>query len=325
MRKYISILLFGMALVVASCSKDTGVEKGPDKNVEIAFSVPEYTLQKISSRSTRATTPATDAEKEVKNLYVFLFSTTGGTTLKYYVDAAFTGGTWDSAGAKVTINQLQSVVGNRNVYVVANCADIKGKLDLVNSLTDLQNVLLETAQPWTPQITTPILMVGNQTWDFSADYQLKTIPLTRAVAKIEVNVTITTKTSQSTPTIGGIAQYKYKYVGFDKNTYVLKPATKTTAAVTSDWMNFSATATQDANTQKWTTGYVITDGKVTGLKLFTYINERDDVGSRIDLSLPFYDESGFLPPPEFGDGDQFRLELPQKVVRNTLYSYDLEL
>lgn len=303
----LALLIFLFAAV--SCGENNPVIENADKQVQIVVSVPQFSLK------TRAgTIDALPAEKQIDNLYLFLFPTTpGGTVYKYYINSpSFTGGTWDQT-EMVSLNLSTSEAGVRDVYIVANCADIRTSLDGVNSPADLQNILRETAQPWSPQINTSLLLVGNVNGhNFVPNPQLKTVPLIRAVGKLEVNLTLS-DVHKSTPIVEGVAQYKYRYVDFDKNTYVLKQASKITDAVTSDWMPLTADQyTLDA------------EDKVSAVHITTYINERDDIGSWIEIYLP-YDDGGFLPPPEFGEGDLYRLAIPQAIMRNTWYKYDIEV
>ncbi len=114
----------------------------------------------------------------------------------------------------------------------------------------------------------------------------------------------------------GTTQYKYRLIDFDKNTYVLKQILKTDNLVSSlAWINWN-----DAITSYTLDG----NGKVTNLTLITYLNERDNAGTSIDLSLPYFD-GGFLPPPEFGGDETYKLQLPAKIERNNWYVYDVEI
>lgn len=306
MKKLIYITLY-LGIFFVSCSnEEVSIQKNSDK-IELSFSINDFVREGIT---TRATSPASEVEKQVDNLYAFLFDPADvKLPIKYYTGDAV-GGSWSETEKKVTINQKQSDVGNRNVYVVANCADIKTELDGVTTVAGLQSVLRTTGQPWSSNIATPLLLVGNRTYDFNTGYQLNNIPLERAVAKLQLNITLKTAAHQSAPTVNGDAQYKYKYVGFDQRTYVVKPVTKPDYPVSSgriDWLP---------------AGQTIEDGVVRGLSLTTYLNERDAAGATVEVSLPY--NGGFLPPPEFGD-DTYRLVLPQQIVRNTWYVYDIEI
>lgn len=68
--------------------------------------------------------------------------------------------------------------------------------------------------------------------------------------------------------------------------------------------------------------YTEVGGKVTSLKVVTYLNERDHAGTTIEIELP-YNGSGPLPPPEFGP-EVYKLHLPAKIERNHWYQYDVE-
>jgi hypothetical protein len=340
--KWMIILFCGLLLGACSSSDEQGTETGSNdgKKIELSFSVSGYTLNTTGSNSssadavTRAGTDAgSDAEKEINNLYVFLFPTTGSQQLiKYYIDAAsFSDGTWSTTDNKVVLNLTQAEVGTRDVYVVANCADLKTALDGVTTAGDLQSVFRQTAMPWSSALDAPILMAGHASHDFIADYHLDNVPLIRTLAKVELDVTLSSG-FQVVPTVTGssIEEYKYRYVDFDKDTYVLKPDTKTSDPVSSssnDWPNttdwtpwgssLNASPVPDTGA-----GYTLTtDGKVNTLRVVTYINETDAAGSEIDIELPRADD-GPLPPPEFGP-ELYKLFLPDKIVRNTWYRYDV--
>lgn len=342
--KLIIILFAGLLLGACSSSSDDAEvgNSGIDKKIELSFSVPDYTLNMTNGTAasvksiTRAgtVTPGSAAEREITNLYVFLFPTTGSQDLiKYYTDATtFTGGTWDTANNKVVLNLTQAEVGARKVYVVANCADLKTALDGVTSESGLQTVFRQTPKPWSSDFGSPILMSGNATHDFINNYQLNNVPLIRAIAKVELNI-ILSSGFQVVPTIIGnsLAEYKYRYVGFDQNTYVVKPDFKTPVTVnssyntwpnTSDWTQWGSSLNSSPTSDSGA-GYTLTNSKVVTLKVVTYINENDVAGSAIEINLPRADE-GPLPPPEFGP-ELYRLPLPVNIARNTWYKYNVTI
>lgn len=153
-------------------------------------------------------------------------------------------------------------------------------------------------------------MSGNATHNFVTNRILSSVPLTRALAKIELNVTLPAKHQDA-----DASHYRYNFIDFDKNTYVLKPTAKTDELVTSGWQAWQAASTVSS--------YTLTGGKVANLKVITYINERDNPGSYIDIQLP-YNPGGPLPPPEFGD-ETFKLPLPSEIKRNHWYKFDVTL
>jgi hypothetical protein len=340
------IILLLTSLILGACSSDDSVDgggAGNSKKIELSFSVPGYTMNVTDGRNTsetsatRATTvTGSSAENEITDLYVFLFPTSTDQTLKKYAvsSASFTGGTWSTSDNKVDLDLTQAEAGQRDVYIVANCADLKSQLDEVTTVEGLQNVLRNTAMPWSDNIQAPILMTGNATHDFIQDSQLDQISLTRAIAKIELNVTLSSP-FQTVPTItdGKLDQYKYRFVNFDQNTYVIKPSEKTATFASSsdnawpntdDWSLWGASL-NGSSTSDTGTGYTLstTGGVVTALKIITYINESDVSGSAIEIELPRTDE-GPLPPPEFGP-EWYKLPLPDKIVRNTWYTYNIDL
>ncbi|EGJ99400.1 fimbrial protein [Dysgonomonas gadei] len=307
---YISLLL---SMFFVACSNEETTDTALENNkIELSFSIDNYV-----TKQTKAADAGTVEEQRIDDLYLFLFPTTGSQTLKkYYVNTAtFTGGSWNSSNSKVSLNLTQAEAGNRQVYIIANCSSIKTGLDAVASLTGLQSVLNETSQPWSDNITTPILMSGSKTHDFNSNFQLNNVPLIRAVAKVQLNVKLSAE-HQSSPLFNTIAQYNYKFIDFDKNTYALKRASKPDNLVSSsDWVAWQAGGTVSS--------YNLENGKVTELIVTTYINERDNAGSAIEISIP-YQGSGPLPPPEFGN-ETYKLLLPAKIERNHWYIYDMEI
>ena len=240
-----------------------------------------------------------------------MFDADGANPIKYYVDNSFSNGQWNTTEGKITLELTQAEAGTRQVYLVANVSPaLKTTLDGVSTLAALIAVKSTVNTPWSSTLTTPILMSGNATHNFITNRILSSVPLTRALAKIELNVTLPAKHQDA-----DASHYRYNFIDFDKNTYVLKPTAKTDELVTSGWQAWQAASTVSS--------YTLTGGKVANLKVITYINERDNPGSYIDIQLP-YNPGGPLPPPEFG-GDTFKLPLPSKIERNYWYKFDVTL
>lgn len=329
---YITLL---SGLLFAACSTENDIEPVlEDRAIELSFRVDDFVRGGL-----RATDDGSTAEQAVTNLYLFLFDNTGANPIKYYIDAAtFTGGTYSASDKKIILDMTQAEAGARQVYIVANCGDLKTQLDTVTTVAGLQSVFRDTTQPWSANIASPILMSGSKTHDFrnvaGGGFQLNSVPLTRAIAKIELNVKLTPG-FQVVPTIdgGNITEYRYRYVNFDTRTYVVKPMPTKPANLA------SSSADAWPNTAGWTpwgallngatppdagTGYTLdNNGKVTGLRLITYLNERDEAGAVVEIALPRVD-AGPLPPPEFGP-ELYRLPMPDKIERNTWYRYDIEI
>jgi hypothetical protein len=230
---YILLLPITVAVFKGCVGEGTPDDVGDNVAIELSYAISEFT----QNTTTRGTNAGTAAEQQIDDLYVFLFPTTGSQTLnKYYISSAsFSGGAWVNADKKIVLNLSASKAGKRDVYIVANCAAIKTQLDNVNTLTDLQSVTASTATPWSKSLTPPIIMIGNQTWDFSSNPKLNEVSLIRTVAKVEVNISLP-DFYQSKPTIQEgdlstgsgttISVYKYRFVNFDTKTYLLKPSTK---------------------------------------------------------------------------------------------------
>lgn len=330
---YITLLL---SLLLAACSTENGMEPVlDDRPIEISFRVDDFIRV---GGALRADHPGSAAEQAVENLYLFLFKDDGTNPVKFYIDAAtFTGGTWvnNPTEKKITLNMTQTQAGARQVYIVANCADLVSHLSAVEEVDGLKEVYRGTAQPWSTGIASPILMTGNATHNFiTQDLRLESVHLTRAIAKIELNVTLSSG-FQVAPEIEGdnLKDYKYRYVDFDTRTYVEKPlptklpnleSSSPDVAVWRDTERIPWGASLDVPTPPDTgVGYTLESGKVTGLKLITYLNERDEAGAVIEIELPRVDV-GPLPPPEFGP-ELYKLPLPKKIERNTWYRYDIEI
>lgn len=310
MRKvnYIYLILF-TTLLFAACSSDDMPERSSDNRVELSYAISNFNIEGVISRATDVGSPA---EQQIDNLYLFLFDMTGVNPIKYFANSAtFTNGEWSAAEGKVTLKLTQAEAGERRVYVLANVSvALQTVLSGVTTLTQLQAALETTDTPWSPTLVTPILMSGNATHNFVNNRKLSSVPLIRALAKIELNVTLPTKHQDA-----DASHYKYNFIDFDKNTYVLKPAAKTDELATSGWQPWQASSAVSSYTKG-------SDSKVNSLKVVTYINERDNAGSYIDIQLPY--NAGPLPPPEFGD-DTFKLPLPSKIERNHWYKFDVTL
>lgn len=309
MRKvnYIYLILFS-ALFFVACSSDD-VPGGSNDRVELSYAISNYD---ISGTTTRATDVGSPAEQQINNLYLFLFDMTGANSINYYVDNSFSDGTWNKAGENITLKLTQAEAGERQVYIVANVSTaLKTLLDGVSTLTQLQAVIASTSNtPWSTTLNAPILMSGSATHNFVTNRILSSVPLIRALAKIELNITLPAKHQDA-----DASHYKYNFIDFDKNTYVLKPTTKTDDLATSGWQAWQAAG----DVSSYTKGG---DSKINSLKVVTYINERDNPGSYIDIQLPY--NAGPLPPPEFGD-ETFKLPLPSEIKRNHWYKFDITL
>lgn len=310
MRKanYIFLILFP-TLFFAACSSDDVPEKAND-TIALFYSISNFDM---NGATTRATDVGTVAEQQIDNLYLLMFDIRGANPIKYYIDNSFAAasGTWTKATGKINLKLTQSEAGNRQVYLVANTSTaLKTTLDGVATLAGLQSAMESTTTPWSPNLSAPILMSGNSTHNFNTNHILNNVPLVRAFAKVELNVILPTKHQDADH-----SHYRYNFIDFDKNTYVLKPTTKTDDLVTSDWLNWQAAS--DVSSYKKGN-----DDKVNSLKVVTYINERDNAGSYINIQLPY--NAGPLPPPEFGD-EEFKLPLPDKIERNHWYKFDVTL
>ena len=354
-KRILYISLLAVLLFPACTSEEVPGDETGSENIEVLFLVSNYQVTTVRA-ATRVTQDAGNSfEQAINDFYLFLFPGSGNTNpvRKYYIDG--TGvtqvgdsgsfGTYDETGKKVSLNLTKAEAGNREVYIVANTAGnttLQTALNGVNSISNLKEVLSTTAKPWSPALATPILMSGGKSHNFMNDRVLGTgtdgyepLPLVRALAKIELNITLKDEHKSAS-----IADYKYKYTNFHKETNVIKKATTTgsdkyassSASVwpnTTDWTTWGSTLdTQGIGSAHTVSGE---EEVVTTLKLVTYVNERDDTGAAIEddagaaieIEVP-YNGSGPLPPPEFGP-ELYKLEFPEGIQRNNWYRYDIEI
>lgn len=316
-----SIFFFFMVLWAfggTSCSKKGGNvadEPVPAGRVEIYFSNPNFSLSengtniKMRALAIDATEPQ---EKQIDNLYLFLFPHAGSHYKYYITSSSFTGGSWIAAEGRIVLELSSDIVSNCDVYLVANCSDLKNSLDAVDSKEKLKTVLRTYSDLW--KIGTPLLMEGEATHDFTQNRKLKSVELKRALAKLMIEVKLN-KEHQSKQ----IKDYGYKYLNFGKKTYLLERKEPQKTGDVQSHNNWQAIEkiTKDS------------EGNITSFRIATYINEYDNTGNanapraEVSFRLPF-NGSGPLPPPEFGE-DKYEIKLPQKVVRNTLYDYTLDI
>lgn len=295
MRTITSIILLGCLLF--SCSKDEVPVKPNDTQVEILLSVDHYT--KSGSAINAKTDPGTLEEQQIKNIYLFLFSNTKPVQSYFISGATFDGGSWSETEGKISLDLTPEAAGERTVYIVANCDSVKEKLAKVNTLADLNTVVATLEKPWSPQLATPLLMVGSRVHNFMLNAQLDKIMLERALAKIKIAAFIP-KSKQVLE-----EKYEYRFVNFNTNTSLLRREESLDTLANSDW--FSATPQNDT------------------IFIETYLNENNALQeknrTRVEIRLPDQ-PGGLLPPPEFGD-EVYRLLLSKPVERNTFYQYDI--
>lgn len=293
MRTITSIILLGCLFF--SCAQDEIPTNPNDTRVEILLSVSHYT--KSGAAMDGKIDQGTPEERKIRNIYLFLFSDTKPLQTYFISGSIFKGGTWSESDEKIGLDLTPEMVGKRMVYMVANCDAVKERLAAVKTPADLEKIMVASATPWSPQLATPLLMVGSYEHDFSLQYQLKHIALERAVAKLKIAVTLP---AAQLPVEGA---YKYRFVNFNPNTTLLREEGEPANLTYSEW--FSVTPENGI------------------FSIETYLNENKAVGdenrTRVEILLP-EETGGLLPPPEFGD-EIYRLLLPEQVERNTLYQY----
>lgn len=319
MNKLLYIFLFASLFFVACSSED--VPDNPqnnDKQIELRLDIKNF----VGETKTKAGFDATVAEEQIDNLYLFIEK--GSTWHKFYIsEPTFMGGIWEKANNKILLSLPPADVGTANVYVVANAGS--GTLDGITSAALLNAYAIETANPWSENIKAPLIMSGSvSNHNFATTPTLNAVPLTRAVAKVEVVVTLSQQ-YQSTPSVTNPNdandvrdQYKYEFKNFDKNTYLFKPTSKPNSLTNKAWTVF------DANFDDGLSAYVLdNDGKVTTLKFTTYINERETgAETTINVALPFWDNGA--PPPSF-EGEELPIKLPVEIKRNHYYKVAVQM
>lgn len=349
MKRILYISLLAVLLFPACTSEEVPGEDTGSENIELLFSVSNYQMTTVRA-ATRATQNAGSSfEQAIKDFYLFLFpeGTSTSQTRSYYVDAVAgtviqvypatgSSGTYVATDKKVLLNLTQAEAGNRDVYIVANTAGnttLQTALDGVTTLSGLQALLSTEDTPWSPVLSTPILMSGSKSHNFmTTDRVLGTgaagnepLRLVRALAKIELNITLKDEHKST-----AIADYKYKYTNFHKETNVIKKVTSTGTdkyassstsvwPITTDWTPWGSAL----DAKGVGSSHTVSGGVVTTLKLVTYVNERDGAGAAIEIEVP-YNGSGPLPPPEFGP-ELYKLEFPEGIQRNYWYVHQIEI
>lgn len=316
MNKLLYILLFA-SIILSSCSPEEIPDNEPkgDKQIELNLSVKSFEGESL----TRAGFDATAEENQIDNLYLFIQS---GTTLhKYYIDGAtFTGGSWVKAENKIMLALTQAEAGTSDVYVLANVqATTKTALDAVTTIAELQTLSVTTVNPWSDNIKTPLIMSGSvSNHNFISSPTLNAVPLYRAVAKVEVEVTLSEQ-YQSTPTVTNpytnevIDQYKYSLLNFNQNTYLLNSGTESLTGTTG-WTTIGDNISSHSTSN---------DDKVNKLTFTTYLNERASGDpTTINVLLPFWDNG--MPPPQFID-DGYPIKLPTIIERNHYYKVNVQM
>lgn len=318
--KYLHTITGIVLLLLSSCVKED-FSCCPTE-ITITYHLSEFTPQDGFSLRAAPTGPpyATTEENTIENLYLFLFPKVQGQIFKkYYLSSPISSG----EGFEGTF-QIQNLAGNialslsperaglRDVYLVANCdTDLKAALDAVETVDALKAVMRTNSAPWT--MTTPLLMSGESlNYDFAVTPTLNEITLTRAVAKIQIDIALDNVAHRSSV----ISDYGYKYLNFGKNTYAIKNVGDQPNSVSQmEWQ---------------TTGISVEEvsGKVESFTLTTYINEYDDDATQtpvatVQFKFPYYPLSG-MPPPEFGD-DIYTIQLPTAVMRNRFYYYNVNV
>lgn len=309
MKKYLKIVsVLFVAMVAYSCGSE--VDTPSSNSIEIGLSSTAMKVVDMSMNGTplRATAALATPEQEqqIDNVYVFMFSSTAGTpAIKYYSGGSTSNtatGTWTPATegkGKVVLQVSPAIAGTRDVYVVANCANIKSSLDGVSDKAGLEAVLRTSTAPWTME--TPLLMEGfaNKTFTLT-DTKLQTVQLSRAVAKVSINVSMGDDLHKG----GAAAQYTYQYFKFGTKTYVC------------------ANPTQQTNTANMPSALTIPDFTTAYTAKFVfYLNEyAASVTDKpyVELKMPLI--NGSMPPPEFKP-DTYTVKMPATVERNTHYVY----
>lgn len=314
------MLVITSLLILVGC--DSKYPFTEDDEIEIAFTVANNVVETMTSNATtRATVSPTDTEKSIADLYLLLFPQTGG-VIRQYVEtktvstSEYSLITGSEMGVKL-LSVKQNQANSSDVFVIANCAQIKSQLDAVASKDDLNAVLQTISQPEDMKADY-LLMIGQTSvaHNFIENNQLKSIPLYRTMARVDVEMTLATEYQSSLA-----SDYGYRCLKFGAELWLTTHADAQTAD--------KVVSTLSTPQVKWNT--VTTGGTpINKISFSTYLNEYNNTGNAtapcasIEVKLPFNPTSGSLPPPEFG-GDIYRFNLPIEVKRNTVYRYTLEV
>lgn len=311
----INLRITGLLVLVLtgylSCDNTIGNDINNEK-IELTIRVNNFIKETLKDSSFEDS----PTEQTIEDLYVFLFPTSDTQLFKsYYISSAnFARGYWNSTDKKIVLDLSMSEAGKRDVYVVANCSALKTTLDEVISKTELQAIFQSNDTPWSTTLSTPILMSGSRTHSFNKINQLNSLELVRATAKIQLNVTLKTEHQETLLSTEGTTQYKYRLIGFNKDTYVLSPVSKIDNQIgSSAWINWGDALTSYTSDST---------GKLISLTLITYLNEGDNTEAVIEVNVPNF-FGGALPPPELTH--TYKLKLPKKIERNHWYIYNIEI
>lgn len=312
LHKYL-LTITGVALILlSSCVKEDFSTCATE--ITITYNLSEFTPAdgfSLRAAQTRAT-PTAEQEKEIQNLYLFLFSSDPNQVKRFYLqDPIGSGVGFEGQSGNIKLYLSPTETGVRDVYLVANCADLVSQLNTVKTAVELQAVLRPNTATALWETTTPLLMSGKSlAHDFTTTPTLNNVTLTRAVAKLQIDVTLENAAHQSAT----LADYAYQFKNFGAKTHVLENEGDQPNSVSqTEWSAFDA-----ANTAIWD---IVTDGvtnKVQSFKLTTYINEYNSgPNASIQFKLPY---NPVMPPPYFMD-EVYTIQLPSVVERNTLYHY----
>ena len=318
MKKILYIYLFASLLLAACSSEDVpSAPSNPnqDKQIELRLDVKDF----VGETKTRFTADPT--EYDINDLYLFIETSTHW--YSYYIAGpTFSGGVWDENNNEIRLALTPGTAGTADVYVVANAGP--GTLSGVNSAAVLKAYALDEVKPWSAHIDVPLIMSGKKmAHDFNSTPVLNAVQLTRAVAKVEIEVELSLQ-HQEFPTITNPYdatdvrdQYKYELLNFDKNTYLFEQSSKTDDLAHQTWTAWAP------NYDDALSAYDLSGGKVTTLKFTTYLNERDSgAATTINVALPLADTG--TPPPQFED-EWLPIELPVTLKRNHYYKVKVQM
>lgn len=309
MNKLLYIFLFASLFFVACSSED--VPDNPqnnDKQIELRLDIKNF----VGETKTKAGFNATAAEEQIDNINLFIESQVSGWHQYYIAGTTFTGGTWGQQGnkEKILLSLTPSDVGSATVYVVANAGNT---LSNVSSASDLKSKLVSTATSWT-NLGTPIIMSGQTDipHNFTNNSVLDAVTLTRAVAKAEVTVTLSQQYQSEIA-----AEYAYRLLNFNKNTYLFEDATPKAEDLEGTGTNWQGIDN--------IVEFVKNGNTVTGFTFTTYLNERDNATAghtTLELKLPFWDNGA--PPPQFLE-ESLPVQFPAKIKRNHYYKVAVQM
>lgn len=185
-----------IAISLFSCTKDSedGNPGTVDPKAQIRLQLP------IGDEVTRATETGSNEENLLKNLYLFIFDSSGNKELGVYLDIPYTGSStdvdmslWNTEKVITILNSaiLSNLDMPRNIHIVSNVA--QSKLTSITNETELKNALTDpiSGEIAAPGDSSPLLMHSVCTGHVYSSGVRATVSLVRNVSKVRLTVNTT--------------------------------------------------------------------------------------------------------------------------------------